>query len=122
VGLSAPSASFPTTPSCVDTLEGRDAIQMDLERLQRWGPENLMKFNKAKCKILHLGRGNRKLTYRMGGERIESSPAKKDLWMMADKKFNMTQKSVLAAQKANRLLGCIKRSMASRAREGILPL
>jgi len=34
----------------------------------------------------------------------------------------MSHQYVLAAQKANYILGCIKRSMASRAREGILPL
>jgi len=39
-----------------------------------------------------------------------------------DEKLNMTQQHVLAAQKANRILGCIKRSVASRLREGILPL
>ena len=39
----------------VDMLEGRNAIQRDLDMLVRWADANLMKFKHAKCKVLHLG-------------------------------------------------------------------
>ena len=52
----------------VNTLEGRDAIQRNSDRLERWACANLMKFKKAKCKVLHMGRGNPKHKYRLGRE------------------------------------------------------
>ncbi|KFV88344.1 hypothetical protein N308_15618, partial [Struthio camelus australis] len=94
----------------------------DLERLERWVERNLLKFNKGKCKVLHLGRNNPMHQYRLGGDLLESSSAEKDLGELVDNKLNMSQQCALVAKKANGMLGCIRQSVASRWREVILPL
>ncbi|KAK4816779.1 hypothetical protein QYF61_022891 [Mycteria americana] len=81
-----------------------------------------MKFNKSKWQILHLGQSNAGHKYRLGEEWLQSSPAERDLGVLADTRLNMSQLCALAAKKANHILGCIKHSITNWSKEVIIPL
>jgi len=106
----------------VDCLERKEALLRDLDRLESWAITNHMKLYKMKCRILHLGWGNPGCTYKLGDERLESSPVERDLGVWVDGKLNISEQCALGAKKANPVLGCIKHIITSRLREVIVPL
>lgn len=68
-----------TKLGCVaDAQEVRNVIQRDLDKFEKWSHKNLIRFKMSKCKV-HLGWGNLRHEYRLGGEVIESSRADKSL-------------------------------------------
>jgi len=81
-----------------------------------------MKFNKGKCRVLHLGRNNPMHKNRLYVDPLESSSVERNLGVLVDDRLTMSQQCVLLAKKASGLLGCIKKSVTSRSREVLLPL
>ena len=77
VGLSIPS----DTKLCgeVNTTEGQDDNQRNLDRLKQWTQKNL---SKSKSKVSHKGCSNPHYQNKLGDERIQHSPSEKDLELL----------------------------------------
>jgi len=113
-------------------LEGGNAIQRELERLEEQACANVMNINKVKCKVLHLGRDQYQYQSEWGINGLSEvnglnglnglSPVDKDFRVLVDEKMDMSWQCALTAQKASGILGCITQIVASRAKEVILPL
>jgi len=49
-----------------------------------------MRFNKGKCRVLHMGRNNCKHQYRLGADLMEMNSADKDMGVLADNRLAMS--------------------------------
>ncbi|KAK4832564.1 hypothetical protein QYF61_024064 [Mycteria americana] len=101
----------------VDLLEGRKALQRDLDRLDRWAGANCMSVESCTwvtttpCNATGLGKSGWKAAW-----------WKRTWGVLVDSQLNMSQQCAQVAKKANGILACIRNSVVSRSREVIVPL
>ena len=100
------------------TQELRKQIQTDLDRLVDWAKKWQMNFNAGKCHVMHLGHNNLKEEYDMvetsGENRVKLEPTTEetDLGVIVDKDLTFTKHITSKVNKANRLVGLIRRSFS----------
>ena len=108
--------------SAVDNIEQGETIQKSLDAAVCWADKWQMSFNVTKCKVLHLGYNNNGNTYHIKDHTLEEVTEEKDLGVTLDVGLKYSKQCSLAAGRANRVLGVIKRTCQSRTQDIIIKL
>jgi len=93
----------------------RENLQNDLDNLVKWSEKWQMTFNVEKCKVMHLGKGNRKYSYNMKGQQLEEVAVEKDLGVHVTSDLKASKQCTQAYNKASQMLGMVGRTIKSRS-------
>ena len=66
----------------------RDVIQQDLHSLVEWSDLWQMAFNTEKCKMMHLGKQNKKFDYYMNNQKLDVGNEEKDIGVLITDDLN----------------------------------
>ena len=102
--------------SPVGNTEDREKLQNDLDSLCVWSDKWQLRFNAIRCKVLHIGSTNQHYKYSMesivGTVQLEETELdhEKDLGVHIDPELKFSKHVERQVNKANRILGLIRRS------------
>jgi ribonucleases P/MRP protein subunit RPP40 len=81
-----------------------------LDHLCEWASTWQMQFNVAKCKIMHVGRGNPGYKYYMNGTELQTVDEETDVGVVVHKSLKQTRQCEKAANTAKAVLGLVQRN------------
>ena len=106
----------------VSNSEEHQSLQKDLDELKLWSNKWQLNFNASKCKVMHFGHNNPNFNYRMDGSMLENVNEEKDLGVTVDTGLTFDSHINQKVNKANKILGLIRRSFSYLDREMLITL
>ena len=97
----------------VDSTD-RNKLQQDLIDLERWSELWQLPFNSSKCKVMHFGQQKPRYQYYLNDEMLDETDCEKDLGVIIDDKLKFHAHAAAAKERANQILGLIKKSYNTR--------
>jgi hypothetical protein len=102
-------------------------LQSDLNKLEKWSNAMQMRYHPAKCKVMHMGKKNPETEYEMTmadgiKHTLESVEEEKDLGVTVDKGLKFKHHIQNCVNKANQMLGVVKRTFTNINKEVMIPL
>ena len=94
----------------VRNIQDRNNLQDDLDKLDEWSRRWKLKFNREKCKVMHIGRRNPCYDYTMNNTILSTTSLEKDLGILISSDLKVSAQVAKAAAAANSMLGRIKRT------------
>jgi len=98
----------------VNNDEDHESLQYDMDSLITWSDKWQLSFNATKCKVMHYGRSNHNYNYTMVTNNVKTNVAttteEKDLGVVFSTDLKFSTHVATAANKANRVVGAIRRS------------
>jgi len=92
----------------------RARLQKDLDELMEWIKEWQLQLNDEKCKVMHTGIKNPNFNYQINGKNLSETHEEKDLGVIFQSGLKWGAQVEIAAAKANRVIGQIRRSFRCR--------
>ena len=86
-----------------------EILRNDLKQLYKWSEDWQMLFNLDKCVVVHMG--NKRCLYELGGQKFKSVEQERDLGIIVHSNGRTSEQCNIAANKANQILGMIKRKI-----------
>ena len=92
------------------------ATQEDLDKLNRWQKDWLLSFNTLihKCKVLHVGKHNRKHEYFLDGSLLPQTSLEKDFGLYVNEKLDWSDHINRAINKTTSVIGWVNRNVITR--------
>lgn len=122
ISLNSSVKIFADDTKIYNSIENRDVLQDDLDKLISWSNTWLLPFNVDKCSVVHYGNSNDRFVYTMDDKALAAEAIIKDLGIVFQEDLKFGKHINLIVASANSKLGIIRHTFHDISKENFVIL